>query len=133
MPFDDDYADAIAAVHVIEHFYKWEVQDVLKEWKRVLKPGGKIILECPSMEKVFRYIANVIDRRLPLSPTFSFLPIWGDPSFRSVAMTHKWGYFFPTLRQELVKAGFTDVLLDKPRYHFVQRDMRVTALKPLNT
>lgn len=129
LPFDDDYADAIAAIHVFEHFYKWEAQDVLKEWRRVLKPGGKIILELPDMHKVFKYIANCMDRQLPLSPTFSVLPLWGDPVFRDPAMNHKWGYFFPTLSQELVKAGFRNVTGAKARYHFAQRDMRVEAVK----
>lgn len=131
LTFPDNHADAIAAIHLFEHFYQWEAQPVLEEWKRVLKPGGKLILELPSMEKVFKYIANAIDRNLPMSATFSFLPIWGDPKFRSTAMCHKWGYFFSSLRIELIKAGFTDVVPDKARYHFPQRDMRVTAFKPL--
>lgn len=126
----NEYADAIAAIHVIEHFYQWQVQDILKEWKRVLKHGGKLILELPSMEKVFNYIANAIDRRLPMSASFSFFPLWGDPSFKNEAMCHKWGYFFVTLKQELVKAGFTHISLEKPRYHFSERDMRVVAVKP---
>ena len=130
LPFGDNYADVIVAIHVIEHFYKWEVPDVLEEWKRVLKPGGKLILELPSMEKVFSYIANAMDRKIPMSGTFSFLPLWGDPSFKDPAMMHKWGYFFAMLRQDLVKAGFDAVTLEKPRYHFPNRDMRVVAVKP---
>ena len=42
-------ADEILAVHVIEHFFYWEVGPLLKSWRRVLKPGGKIILECPNL------------------------------------------------------------------------------------
>lgn len=116
---------------MIEHFYQWQVEGILREWLRVLKPRGALILELPSMEKVFQYIANSLDQRLPLSATFSFLPIWGDPRFKSVEMMHKWGYFFATLRHELVRAGFDNIKLDKPRYHFRERDMRVTATKPL--
>lgn len=37
-------ADEILAVHVIEHFYYWEVIPMLQSWKRVLKPGGRLIL-----------------------------------------------------------------------------------------
>ena len=133
LPYPDNHVDAIAAIHLIEHFYKWEVQDILKEWLRVLKPGGRLILECPSMEKVFKYIANAMDRNIPMSATFSFLPIYGDPKFKNVAMCHKWGYFFSTLKMELVKAGYVDISVSKPRYHYPQRDMRLTSFKPSST
>jgi SAM-dependent methyltransferase len=39
-PFAADSADEILSVHVVEHFWRWEVRDVLREWVRVLKPGG---------------------------------------------------------------------------------------------
>jgi predicted SAM-dependent methyltransferase len=50
LTFNDNYADEILSVHVIEHFWRWEVSDILKEWIRVLKPGGKLILECPNLQ-----------------------------------------------------------------------------------
>lgn len=130
LEYGSDHADAIAAIHVFEHFYRWEAEDVLREWLRVLKPGGRLILELPSMEKVFDYIARAFDQRLPMSPTFSWFPLWGDPKYRDPAMVHKWGYTFPMLRELLVKAGFSAIGVEKPRYHFPERDMRVTALKP---
>ena len=133
LPYPENYADAIAAIHVLEHFYLWDVPEILANWKYILKPGGKLIIELPSMEKVFRYIANAIDTKMPMSATFSFHPLWGDPKYKHPAMQHKWGYFFPMLKQELVKAGFEDIRLDKPRYHFPNRDMRVTAVKPSTT
>src|SRR6185295_17614324 len=46
-PFEDGVADEILSVHVIEHFWRWEVVDVLKEWLRVLKPAGLMVIECP--------------------------------------------------------------------------------------
>jgi predicted SAM-dependent methyltransferase len=47
--FSDEYCDEILAVHVVEHFWRWEVEAVIKEWIRVLKPGGRMILECPNL------------------------------------------------------------------------------------
>src|SRR5208283_2288415 len=47
LPFDDNSVDEIAAYHLIEHFNFRQAFDVLREWRRVLKPGGKIILETP--------------------------------------------------------------------------------------
>lgn len=49
-PFDDNSADEILSVHVVEHFWRWEVVDVLREWIRVFKPGGLMILECPNLK-----------------------------------------------------------------------------------
>jgi len=48
--FSNDNTDEILAVHVIEHFWRWEVVSILKEWVRVLKPNGKLILECPNLK-----------------------------------------------------------------------------------
>lgn len=130
LPLPDAHADRIAAIHVVEHFYKWELDAVLKEWLRVLKPGGQLILELPCMEKVFGYIVRMVQQGLPMSPTFSWFAFYGDPKYESVAMTHKWGYTFKMLREVLVMAGYERVSYQKARYHFPERDMRLEAYKP---
>jgi GT2 family glycosyltransferase/glycosyltransferase involved in cell wall biosynthesis/predicted SAM-dependent methyltransferase/Tfp pilus assembly protein PilF len=45
----DDVADLILASDVLEHFSHREVDDILKEWARVLKPGGELLIRCPSL------------------------------------------------------------------------------------
>ncbi len=47
--FEDNYADEILSAHVIEHFWRWKAEQVLKEWLKKLKPGGKMIIECPNL------------------------------------------------------------------------------------
>ncbi len=133
LPFPDNHVDAMAAVHVVEHINRWEVEDMLKEWLRVMKPGGKLILELPSMEKVFGYISNCINNRQPLAAWMTFFPLWGDPRHKDPLMCHKWGYSFAALRQILIMTGFIGVVSEEPRYHFPQRDMRIIAIKPLTT
>lgn len=49
MGFSNDYADEILSVHTIEHFYAWEAEALLSHWKSILKPGGKLVLECPNI------------------------------------------------------------------------------------
>lgn len=49
LPFKDEEFDVIYAGHILEHFT--ENEDVLKEWSRVLKKGGEIIICVPDIEK----------------------------------------------------------------------------------
>ena len=45
LPFEDNTFDLVTNWHVIEHVS--DVSETLTEWKRVLKPGGVMILETP--------------------------------------------------------------------------------------
>lgn len=49
LPFDDEYFDHVYSSHVIEHFSHREIEDVFREWIRVLKVGGKFELRCPDL------------------------------------------------------------------------------------
>lgn len=126
---DSDSADAVAAIHVIEHFYEWEALPMLLEWKRILKPGGKMILELPCLDKVFAYIARQMNAGKPIEHFLSMWAMWGDPKHEDPGMCHKWGYFNSTLRELLTAAGMREITFMKPRYHFPFRDMRVECVK----
>jgi len=45
----DNIADQIIASDILEHFPHRETRSILKEWARVLKPGGNIIIRCPNL------------------------------------------------------------------------------------
>lgn len=124
-----NHADVAVAIHVLEHFYAWEAPGVLKEWQRVLKPGGTLILELPCMDKVLTYLKLCMEQSVPVNPSFSWWAFWGDPKHKSVPMCHKWGYTEDMLRELLEKVGFVNIQAEEPRYHFKERDMRVTAQK----
>lgn len=51
--FKDECLDYIYSSHLLEDFPREQQKDVLREWLRVLKPGGKLIIFCPN-EKVYR-------------------------------------------------------------------------------
>jgi SAM-dependent methyltransferase len=124
-----DSADAVAAIHVLEHFYEWEVFDVLTEWKRILKPNGKMILELPCMDKVFAYVHNCVVNKQPLQPFMTLLALYGDPKHKQPAMCHKWGWFQEPLRQMLESVGMERIEFCVPKYHFPFRDMRIECYK----
>lgn len=114
---------------MLEHFYEWEAAPLLTEWKRTLKPGGQIILELPCMDKILDYIRRALNESAPVNLAFSWWAFWGDPKYRLPAMCHKWGYTYDSLRTLLESVGFTDIRMERPFYHFAERDMRLTAVK----
>lgn len=50
VPFDDNSVDEIFTSHALEHVGKFYVPITLKEWFRILKPGGKVTVRVPDLE-----------------------------------------------------------------------------------
>lgn len=123
LPYGDDSVDEVMAIHVIEHFYLWEVPDILEEWHRVLKPGGNIVLECPCLNKILHFF-NI----QPIVVSHTMFGLYGDPSYQDPAMVHKWCYSKEHL-MDLVGLFFKDVKFCPAAFHKPERDMRITGIK----
>lgn len=124
-PLPDGYADELLAAHVIEHFVEWAAPHVMREWARLLKVGGKLILELPNIEAAAR---NLLAGKRPQMWAFAF---YGDGSYKDEYMTHRYGYTPTSIRALVEGAGFKDVQILPPQTHGPkpQRDMRVEAIK----
>ena len=125
-------ADEILAVHVIEHFYYWEVIPLLSSWKRILKPGVKIILECPNLLYACQMIVDNPQRasQPDKNGQMSMWPLYGDPSWKDPLMCHKWAYTPDSLKAVLTQAGFIGVMQEPAVYKLREpRDMRITGVK----
>lgn len=48
----DGEVDEIRASHVLEHIGMRETVPTLKEWRRVLKPGGRLFVAVPDFKKI---------------------------------------------------------------------------------
>jgi SAM-dependent methyltransferase len=133
--FSDNYCDEILAVHVVEHFWRWEVEAVIKEWFRVLKPGGKLILECPNLKTACEEFLNDPDKA-SLPGTEGQRTMWvfyGDPRWQDPLMVHRWGYTPNSLASLMKICGLIEVKQEPAQYKLREpRDMRVTGIKPIN-
>ena len=52
LEYADDSVEEIRASHILEHFGHQQVPLVLKEWVRVLKPGGRIRIAVPNFDTI---------------------------------------------------------------------------------
>jgi SAM-dependent methyltransferase len=131
-PFASDSADEILAVHVVEHFWRWEVVDILREWVRVLKPGGKMILECPNLISACQELLKDPDRLSGPGPEGqrSMWVFYGDPAWKDPLMIHRWGYTPLSLAQVMAQAGLVDLRREPAQFKLREpRDMRITGMK----
>jgi ubiquinone/menaquinone biosynthesis C-methylase UbiE len=125
LPFDDNSAEEILAVHVCEHFYKHDLPKVLQEWHRVLKPNGTIALELPCLDRVLAHFLNGSGENMTLWALYGAPDTHkdGEPSL------HKWCWSKAAFREQLEKAGFRDIQEEVPHYHQPSRDMRFVCTK----
>lgn len=49
LPFDDGAADVLYASHILEHFSHADVPALLTDWRRVLRPGGQLLVAVPDL------------------------------------------------------------------------------------
>jgi SAM-dependent methyltransferase len=132
-PFDDASADEILSVHVVEHFWRWEIRDVLREWVRVLKPRGKMIVECPNILSACRtFLENPAQfSREGQEGQRTMWVFYGDPKWKDPLMIHRWGYTPDSLRELLGEVGLTDVRQEPAQFKLREpRDMRIVGTKP---
>lgn len=53
---EDGIFDAICSSHNIEHVYSYEVEPILHQFNRILKPNGFALILCPDIQSVIEAI-----------------------------------------------------------------------------
>jgi SAM-dependent methyltransferase len=128
LPFADGVADEVHAYHVAEHCYRWQIEGVLKEWTRVLKPGGLLVLELPCLDKVIHIFRTAAEMRRAPPVNLTMWGLFGDPSWRDPAMCHRWAYSLGEMTGLMEEAGLK-VEQHEPQTHVKVRDMRLEGRK----
>lgn len=112
--------DAVWSSHNLEHLYSHEVPIALREFLRVLKPGGFALLTMPDLQKAAEYLARgQMEETVYQSPAGPIAAI--DICFghrASVArgnefMAHKTGFSAGSLTKKLTDSGFQKVRVER--------------------
>jgi len=112
-----DSVDALYSSHNIEHVFAHEVATVLREFRRVIKPDGFMVVTCPDLESVCKPIA---EGRLteplyhsasgPISPLDILYGHSAAIARGEVYMAHKTGFTRNTLGAVVQAAGFASLV-----------------------
>lgn len=107
--FEDNSVDLIYCCHALEYFDREEAQKVLKEWFRVLKPGGILRLAVPNFEA----ITEVYSKYKDLKHRGILGPLYGRMMIKTpdgeMFIFHKTVYDFESLKEILESIGFKNV------------------------
>ena len=95
---DDCSIDVLNSSHLLEHFGRRFISDILKEWYRVLKYNGKLILEVPNFEWCVNYWLQYEKEEFPLDTIFGNQHNMGE--------YHKTGFTKDSIIDFVNDAGF---------------------------
>lgn len=129
LPFFDSSAEAVYASHVLEHLYREQGQQLIREVFRVLASGGIVRIVVPDLHTIVReYLGerpfgepSSAQKALPPGDLLNerLLMRWPSPSKRNLALriyeawqdfhSHKWMYDEQSLANLLRSVGFVDV------------------------
>lgn len=102
LPFiPDDSVELIYACHVLEHFKRSQVREVLLEWRRVLRPGGVLRLAVPDFAALCEVYQVTGRLELVIGPLFG--------RQNHLYNIHYNAFDEASLRAQLEESRFTDV------------------------
>ncbi len=120
-PFPSASFDYIHCEHMIEHISQRDGLNMLKECRRVLKPGGVLRLATPDLAFILGLYQNASEdqKKYVEWVTAKFLPEQTEAKASLVinnafrAWGHQFIYDAENLEQALRKAGFTEIVREK--------------------
>ncbi len=117
---EDSSYDAVYSSHNIEHVFPYEVSIVLKEMHRVLNNDGFVVITCPDLQEVSKFIVeDKLVEPLYESPAGPISPVDIVFGHRKALregkhyMAHKTGFTAKVLASELSLAGFPSLSVAK--------------------
>lgn len=130
-PVRSETVDAVWSSHNLEHVYPHEVRLVLREFRRVLRPGGFALVSVPNLQ----YLANALAKGRLEDPLFDTQAgpvtpldmLYGNTRWLAEGnefMAHRTGFTARTMSQKLRDAGFAEVSVTQSADQLFGRGVR---------
>ena len=124
LPFPDEHADMVYSAHLLEHLPEDDTVTALREWRRVLKPGGQLIVRVPDAQAACKQAAehgmDCVLYQSAVGPIraqdvlFGFQPMVRESEY----MRHKVGFDHPKLGRATIAAGFAKATVLVGRHEY---------------
>jgi predicted SAM-dependent methyltransferase len=105
--FRANSVDLIYSSHTFEYFDRMQGEDVLREWRRVLKPGGILRLAVPDFEALAKVYSQYRNLDLIHGPLYGRMVVRSGT--KDLILFHRTCYDFKSLSRILKKCGFRNV------------------------
>lgn len=117
--FADQSVDYIFNHALLEHIAPYKTVPALKEWNRVLKLNGRILIEVPDLERIFEdwLVKKKLSEQEAINNIFG-----GNKRERGkfLAQDHLTGFTYERLCRFLSECGFSEFKrLEHKRYHHI--------------
>lgn len=123
----------IYLIHGIEHFYRWEAEELIPQLYEALAPDGLLVLEQPNIEVAMKVALGLMESPTVKPEASGMQAIYGDPGYENPWMCHKWGWTPATLTTLVVQSGFNPSRIRTgqglSRSFAGPRDFRLEAIK----
>ena len=91
LPFKNGSVDFVSARYVLEHLEKPEL--VWSEWRRVLKPGGRVLVQTPNLLSYLSFLPHLLPYRLKRFLIFRFFHLSPRDIFKTYHRFNRPGKF----------------------------------------
>jgi predicted SAM-dependent methyltransferase len=123
LSYEPASVDEIVADQLIEHFDLVHCRYLLAAWFRMLRPGGRMVLETPDLEAALRKLVK--SRPDEQASTLQWLYGIDSPGLQ-----HKGGFTFDILKRVLIETGFEKIERKPALTHRYEPGLRVECRKP---
>ncbi|MDR2825616.1 MAG: methyltransferase domain-containing protein [Deltaproteobacteria bacterium] len=116
----DSEFEALYSSHNLEHLYPHEVPQALKEFYRVLRQPGFVIITLPDLQQVAECIAKgkeeeavLMTNKGPITPLdilYGFRPFLASGN---LFMAHNFAFTAATLKKALLDANFSNINVER--------------------